>query len=229
MNLLEQAHSSIREFLASSEEPVLIEPGADPVQLAEHNFIVELRGGRLTLQAWDESQNIVRRVAGIANSRPGRLELAVERFGKRTGTLLLMDRRAARNHDGDRRASRLTYRESFRRALKRQFPDWRLSDLTTEPDLHHSLSPSYPRALLHKGTTGWAAIGAPVDSSDPNGALTFGLVWLDYLRRRERKLAIEGLTLFLPPDRERVTALRLRCLNSRAAQFMVFVQTGDRL
>src|SRR5262245_43496722 len=82
--------------------------------------------------------------------------------------------------------------------LARQFPDWRIVELSTAPDLHHSLSPSYPRALLRKGNSGLAAIGAAEDSLDPDGALTFGLIWLHYLRRRETRLFIRGLVILLP-------------------------------
>jgi hypothetical protein len=52
--------------------------------------------------------------------------------------------------------------------------------LTREADLEHSLSPAYPRALLRQGTSGWAAIGFAPDAIHPDGALTFGLIWLDY-------------------------------------------------
>lgn len=226
MNPVEQAHESIGLFLAGSGEPVLMEPGSEPLLLGPGNCVIELSSGRLRLQAWDDAQNIVRRIVSVVSMRPGRLELAVERFGKKPGTLTLVDRRAPRNHDGDRRAARLTFRERFRRALRRQFPDWQVAELSTEADLEHSLSPAYPRALLRKGNAGWAVIGAAAaDSAD--GALTFGLIWLDYLRRREQKLLIEGLALILPAERERVTALRMRWLNVRAARFELLVHSGD--
>ena len=80
--------------------------------------------------------------------------------------------------------------------------------------------------MLRQGTKGWAAIGAGPDA-DSNGVLTFGLIWLDYLRSRERRLTIEGLALFLTAGRERTTCLRLRWMNPNAAQFQVFVQGED--
>jgi hypothetical protein len=227
MNPLEQAQSAIEHFLGSSKEPVFLEPGHEPIRLLRDHCMVELRAGRLTLHAWDETQNVVRRITAVTAERTGRVELAVERFGKRMGTVLLIDRQSARNHDGDLRASRMSFRERFRRALRRQFPDWRIAELSTEPDLEHSLSPSFPRALLRKGTSGLAAIGAAPESPDPAGALTFGLIWLDYLRRREHRLTVEGLVLFLPAGRERLAALRLHHLNPRAAQFSIFVHSGD--
>lgn len=224
---IDETRRVIETFFTTSREPVLIEPGEEPLVLRTGNFVLESRAGRLTLQAWDDDHNLVRRITAIASVQPGRVEAATQRFGKRPGALLLVDRQAARNHDIGRRATRLQYRELFRRSLRRQFPDWTIAVLTTEPDLEHSLTPAYPRALLRKGVTGWAAIGAP-PLSDVAGALTFGLIWLSYLRSRERRLSIEGLALFLPAGHERVTALRLRCLNTKAAQYALFVQSGDR-
>jgi hypothetical protein len=111
--------------------------------------------------------------------------------------------------------------------LSRQYPGWRVVELSTETDLQHSLSPSYPRALLRKGATGMAAIGAAEDSLDPEGALTFGLIWLDYLRRREQDLAVSGLAIFLPAGKESTACHRVRYLNPRAARYAVFVHHKD--
>ncbi|PYT21809.1 MAG: hypothetical protein DMG57_37515 [Acidobacteria bacterium] len=33
---------------------------------------------------------------------------------------------------------------------------------------------------------------------DAEGILSFGLIWMDYLRRRDAKSTVEGLPLFLP-------------------------------
>ncbi|HVX66988.1 MAG TPA: hypothetical protein VHA11_10320, partial [Bryobacteraceae bacterium] len=86
------------------------------------------------------------------------------------------------------------------------------------------LSPAYPRALLRHGATGWAAISAPPEAGAA-GAVTFGLIWLDYLRRRERQLTIEGLALFLPQAEARQACLRLPFLDARLARFAAFVYT----
>ena len=62
-------------------------------------------------------------------------------------------------------AARLKYRERFRMSLRRQYSGWKLVELSTEPDLHHSLSPAYPRALLRRGNQAIAAIGAGEDAT----------------------------------------------------------------
>lgn len=219
-----EARAAIERFLAASTDPQFIEPGEDPVPLAAGNHSLEWRSGYLTLEVWTDTRNLARRVTGVASEQRGRLDLEIERFAKRTGTASLVDAGAAAAIT--KRTTRATYRESFRRSLLRQFPGWRLAELTTEPDLEHSLSPAYPRALIRSGASAWAAIGAGPDS-EVDGVLTFGLIWLNYLRCRERRLTIEGLAVFLPSGRERTTCLRMRCLNAAAAQFAAFASAED--
>src|SRR5207247_10486117 len=124
--------------------------------------------------------------------------------------------------DLGRRGPRRVFREQFRQMLSRQFPGWKIAELTVEPDLQHSLSPAYPRAFLKHGQSAWAAIAAAPDAGSASGVLSFGLIWLDYLRRREKRLAVEGLALFVPCEHERSTCLRLLFLDPRAAAFRVF-------
>jgi hypothetical protein len=122
-----------------------------------------------------------------------------------------------------RRGSRLQFREQFRLALRRQYPDWKIVELSTDPDLEHSLSPAYPRALLRKGSAAMAAIAAAEDSQDPDGVLTFGLIWLDYLRRREPRLSVGGLLVFVPIGMEINTCHRVRYLDPDRVKVAVFI------
>ena len=50
----------------------------------------------------------------------------------------------------------------------------------------------------------------------------FGLIWLDYLRFREKSRPVQGLALFLPLGSEHATGQRLRFLNQQIAQFALF-------
>ena len=165
----------------------------------------------------------MRRIRAVGKVRRGFLELEVERFGGRTGALLLIDLAQASNAAVARRGGRLKYRERFRMSLRRQFSGWKLVELSTEPDLHHSLSPAYPRALLRRGSQAIAAIGVGEDAVDPDGVLSFGLIWLDYLRRRETRLSVGMLALFVPIGAENTTCHRVRYLDKNAAQYRVFV------
>jgi hypothetical protein len=60
----------------------------------------------------------------------------------------------------------------------------------------------------------------------PEAALSFGLIWLDYLRRREPRLNVEGLALFVPAGRESALCHRIRFLDPATALYLVFVHDG---
>jgi hypothetical protein len=169
----------------------------------------------------------VRRITGVEHESKGKLILRIEKFGKRTGTLSLLDPARAARENVPLRSARLEFRELFRRFLRRQYPNHRLAELTTEADLEHSLSPAYPRALLRQGASAWAAIGASPDPFHSDGVLTFGLIWLDYLRQREPNVVIHGLILYLPAGDEKTTCLRLLFLNPDAAKYTAFTYTED--
>lgn len=189
-------------------------------------FAVTERPSSLTIECWTGQRNLSRRIASVKMERPGRLELLVEHFGARAGVLTLIDLERTSPVAAARRSTRLRYRERFRESLHRQFPGWRVVELSTEPDLQHSLSPAYSRALLRKGALAMAAIGAPENAVAPEAALSFGLIWLDYLRRREPRLTVEALALFVPAGRENALCHRIRFLDPRAARYFVFVQDG---
>ncbi len=212
---------TIEKFVKTSRLPVMIEPGDDPIAIVPEAFSLTARGSTVTIECWNQTHNLVRHIRSIKEERRGRLELEVERFGASTGTLTLADLSDPGNRYAGRRGSRLKYRERFRRSLRRQFPGWRIAELTTEPDLQHSLSPSYPRALLRQGGLGIAAIGAAEDSLAPEGALSFGLIWLDYLKRRESRLATETLAIFVPQAAAATTCHRVRYLDG--ARFCVYI------
>jgi hypothetical protein len=48
------------------------------------------------------------------------------------------------------------------------------------------------------------------------------LIWLSYLRARERRVTIEGLVIYVPQGHQQSTALRLLCLDAATAHFALF-------
>jgi len=218
----EELQAAVERFLKASRQPALLEPGEPIIPLTGANFSLDVRSSRVTLQAWDEQRNVVRRVVDIQEEARGRLELVAERFAGKRGSLYLVDLARPAGPDWERRGTRLVFRERFRQFLSREFPAWRIAEISTEQDLEHSLSPAFPRALLKHGSAGLAAISSPPDALNASSALSFGLIWLDYLRRRERRGTVEGLALFAPAGQERSIALRLRCLNPERARLELF-------
>lgn len=221
----EEIRTLVDGFLKTCKEPALLEPGEELFPLTPDNFALEMRGSRLTLEAWDRTRNLSRRLVAAQASTAGRLELTVERFAKREGAMYLIDLSRRAGAELSRRSERLVFRERFRLFLRRQFPEWTLAELSAETNLEYSLSPSFPRAFLRHGQHGWAAIGCP-PGADAGAVLTFGLIWLSHLRAREGRVAIEGLAIYVPAGEERSTALRLLCLDPGAARFALFTYTS---
>ena len=222
----EDIAGEIRSYLQTCEKPMLAEAGTAPLPLTSETFELIERGAHAFVHAWSEQATLTRRIVGVKTRQRNELVLRTEVFGGRTGTLTLYDaaRPTTRNHD--RRSNRLDLRERFRRFLRRQFPDARLSDLSTETNLESTLSPNFPRALLRRGTAAWAAIAAPPELPIVDDVLSFGLIWLDYLRRRKPRLSLEGLLLYLPAGLERTTCLRLNFLSGAKWRAWAYAEDG---
>jgi hypothetical protein len=210
----------VRDFVARCREPVLLEPGEDPIPLSGGSFELAYAADRLQLHAWSEARNLARRITGVRARGRGKLELTVARFGGREGSLTLADLAAPENHAVLVRSERLMQREALGLFLARQFPGWHVAVLTAGRDLARSLPDTHPRALLIKGRQGIAAIAA---GTDPDGTLAYGLLWLDHLRRRRPDLTLERLVLLLPRGAEGPTCWRIRHL--QGARFEVFAQS----
>ncbi len=220
-------HAAIECFLKACRNPHLLEPGEELLPLDEGAFSIDCAGDRLTIQAWSDTRNLTRRVVGIGDERRGRLELEVERFGRQLGKMFLLDLAHPESQDAGRRGSRLVFRERFRRFLSRQYPSWKMIEISAEQDLKNSLSPNLPRAFLRKGQSGIAAIAAPPDGVDVTSILSFGLIWLDYLRRRERRVTVERLVLMLPAGAEAATCRRVPYLDPARAKCEIFGYTTE--
>jgi hypothetical protein len=217
----EEIRVALESFLANSRQPAFLEPGDELLPLDTRNHVVAMCGARVTIQAWDRKRNLLRRVMDVDDSAAGRLELTVERFARREGKAFLLDMARQSNAGVTRRSSRMVFRERFRLLLHRLFPDWTLAEISTEADLEHSISPAFARAYLKHGQLGWAAIACPPEA-DAAAALSFGLIWLSYLRRREGRVTIQGLALFVPEGKEQGPALRVLCLDQGTARFELF-------
>ena len=118
----EEIRTSIEGFLANCRQPALLEPGEELLALDTGNFALGFRGSRLTLEAWDRNRNLARRIIGIKRESPARLELVVERFGRKEGPLFLIDLGRPAGVEAGRRSERLVFRERFGTFLRRQFP-----------------------------------------------------------------------------------------------------------
>src|SRR5262249_42742041 len=84
--------ATLERFLKSCHTPCLLEPGEELLPLTEDNFTVECKNDRLTIQAWSDKRNVLRRVVGLGEERRGRLDLVVERFARQVGQMVIIDK-----------------------------------------------------------------------------------------------------------------------------------------
>ena len=218
--------SVLETFIAGAVEPAVLDPGEEPLLLVAEQWDLSEWNGRVVLQAWDRERNLVRKIVGLKEQRRDRLSLVIERFPKAQAELQVADLAAPRGRELERTTSRRAFGERFHLMLSREFPDWRIEEVSSEPNLEQSLSPSYTRAFLRQGATGIAVMAAApaVSRCKPAaaGVATFGLIWLDYLRRREKPVSAWRLLLFVPLGSEREVLSRAACISPAVVACQVF-------
>lgn len=219
----EKIQSAITGFIAAAARPAVLDPGEEPLPLIAGQWNLSQWNGRLVLEVWDGPRNLVRRIAELGETKRDRMSLVVERFPKSLTELQIADLDAPQGSELERRSSRIAFRDRFRLLLARQFPAWRVVDLSSEPNLEASLSPAWVRAFLRLGSVGIAVIAAPPDMVACEDAVAFGLIWLEYLRRRETGIKLRQFLVYVPMGREKETALRLSLLNSASTEVRLSV------
>ncbi len=179
------------------------------------------QGNHSLLHLWSGERSVTRRVLRVREQSEGRIVLEVQRFGRARPSRIEF-----RRTDSPRSAGRITreqFRARFQRILSEKFPDARIDALSMAPDLQHSFSSWYARGRMREGGSAHAvmAIAPDENATALEAMLAYGLIWLDWTRRRAERQPIEGLRLFVPHGsakllRERVLAL------SRAAHTEIF-------
>ncbi|MCU1325151.1 MAG: hypothetical protein JWN34_521 [Bryobacterales bacterium] len=224
---LVRLRSVVERFVASAQRPAVLDPGEEPLALVPDHWNLSEWNGRLVLQAWDNERNLVRKITGIAEEKRDRLALTVERFPKSKIEMQLADLGAPLGRDLERKGSKAAFRERFGLMLAREFPAWRVEEISCEPNLEDSLSPAYLRAMLRKGSTAMGVLAVPPDCGDPAGVVPFGVIWRDYLRRRERTRQVAALLLFCPVQQESEVAARASALRAEiACELFVYDEKG---
>jgi hypothetical protein len=164
------------------------------------------------LHLWSENYNMTRRVLAITDHSEQRLALAVERFGRSKPDRLEFIRLEFERSIRD--LSRDAFCELLGHLLTERFPDESVESLTASPDLEHSISGSYVRALLRRGSSHIAVLAVQDGESADivEGSLTFALLWLDRARNSNRRGNIAALRLILPQGAARHVAHRAAAL-----------------
>lgn len=205
--------TTIESFVAAAVQPAMLDPGEEPLALIADQWSVSEWNGRLVLQAWDQRRNLVRKITGLKEQRRDRLCLITERFRNAQAELQIADLAAPNGRELGRKTSRIAFRERFCLMLAREWPEWQIVEISVDANLEESLSTSYARAFLQLGPRGMAVVAAPPDIPACAGIVATGLIWLDYLCRREKVCSIGRLLLYVPLGTERAVAFRAACLD----------------
>jgi hypothetical protein len=206
---------SIEAFLATCRRPAALEYGENPLPLLEGSYALEVRSGRLSIEIWDETRSVSRRILSVERPSTGVLDCAIQKFGGKPSRLTFLDLDRPQTVHRTRMGERQNFAEQFRRMLQRQFPGWEIETLSSALDLQHSFSSVFPRAKVVRGTHTLAAIACP-DPADEPAFLTFSLIWHHHLKSRRRIPGHTSLCLFLPETAGNLTAHRLRWLTGES-------------
>jgi hypothetical protein len=233
--------SLIQEFIGEAPNGAVIEEGEVLFDLSEAKYSISTQHEKCVVHFWSSVRNCVRRVID-AEAKNGLLRVTVQRLGRPKPSRLEICRDRDRRTPSAKRSQRATYERLLQRALERHYPGFGVVRPKSSVDLERSFGPVYARGLLHKGTTMFAVLGVNADETQASvdGALTIGLLWLDYLREREAgRKHVAGLKLFVSPGRSAIVRERMAHLNHDLAVFELFefsqkedsveqLDTGDR-
>ncbi len=215
---------AIRDFIGDAPRGAVIEDGEVLFDLAEAKYSLSTEREKCVVQFWSSERNCVRRVIDV-EERHGSLRLIVQRLGRPKPTHVEICRDRDRRTPSAKRTQRTAYERQLELALQRHCPGWTVTRPKSSVDLERSFGPVYARGVLQKGTTIFAVLGVNTEESQASvdGALTIGLLWLDYLREREAgRKHVAGLRLYLPPERSAIVRERVAHLNRELAAFELY-------
>ncbi len=213
----------LEEFLASQPQAVAVEDGEVLFDFGTAKYSVSGEG-KCILHLWSEERNTVRRVLD-AEIKGRILRLTVVRFGQAQPKLLEICADGDRRTGTLKRSLRLQYQRVLERVLLRDYRGSKVEHLSGSPDLEHSFSPVYTRAVLRAGQSAFAVLGVNSEETQScvDAVLSFGILWMDYQRQHLAGRAhVEGLKLFLPPGRSEIVRQRAAQLNAEAAKWQIF-------
>jgi hypothetical protein len=171
------------------------------------------QGKQGLIHLWSADRNLVRRVARVNAIDEDRVVLEVQRFGRpKPGKLEFLRKESPRPES---RVTREKFRAQFRRLLADNFPEAQIGPLTSSADLEHSFSGLYTRGWITEAGRQWAVLGisASENTTAVDGMLTFGLLWLDWLRQHNDRHAISGLRLCAPEKTSEALVHRSQGIN----------------
>ena len=220
---LADLQSEIEALLKSLRHPVLVENAVEIMDLASAEWRLNIEFGKLIFTAWNAGKSVSRRVEELAYRDRGRFGVFVRKPGGReTATLEFRELHAP--PAVSRGAGRTSFRQQFVAFLEHAYRGWKLERVSNRSDREHSFSVWYTRGMARQGRSAWAFLGLSEEEA-PAAAdcvLALGLIWLDWLRSNQDRVAVPQLKLFLPPAAVSVIAHRAAYLDPRALDLAIY-------
>jgi hypothetical protein len=220
---LSELQHAVQELLQHLHHPVVVENEVVLMDLTAAQWRLTVEFGKLIFSAWNSARSFSRRVEDVAFRDRDRFGIFVRKPGGReTTTLEFRELNAA--GVASRAAGRTGFRQQLTALLAREYRGWKFERVSNRSDREHSFSAWYTRGMATQGRSAWAFLGLGQEEGAAalDGVLAFGLIWLDWLRSRQDRLAITHLKLFLPPTAISVIAHRAAYLNPRALNVEVY-------
>src|ERR1019366_5777563 len=170
----------LEQFLADAPQAVATEDGELLFEFATAKYSVSGEG-KCILHLWSEERNAVRRVLD-AEVKGRTLRLSVMRFGQSQPRVLEICADRDRRKGAAKHAARARYQHLLERVLLHEYPGFKIEHLSASPDLEHSFSQVYTRAVLRAGQSAFAVLGVNAEETQASedAVLTFGILWMDY-------------------------------------------------
>ncbi|HUB19558.1 MAG TPA: hypothetical protein VL990_13040 [Acidobacteriaceae bacterium] len=215
---------SVESFLAEHPHAAIFEDGRLFFDLRLAHCSVTADHGRCLLHLWSDEKNTVRTISAVQPRRET-LRLETRRFGQaKAQTLTLVPDPSFRTSTA-RDTARRRYLRTLEQALTLHFPGWTPEGFRSAMDLEHSFGPAYARGILTKGQSCWAVLGVGPEELPAvvDGALTLGILWLDYCRTHGNgRRVFHGLRLVVPAGCAAVARSRMAWLNPALAQWELY-------
>jgi hypothetical protein len=213
----------IEALLKKIQHPILVENEVELMDLSSAHWRLSLEFGKLIFSAWNSAKSISRRVEDLAYRDQDCFGIFVRKPGGRETTTL--DFRELRAPAGVGRVrGRAQFREQLAALLQREYRGWNFKRVSNRSDREHTFSAWYTRGIATQGRSAWAFLGLSEEEGRAavEGALGFGLIWLDWLRSQAHRVVITHLKLFLPPAAVCLNAHRAAHLNRRAVNIEIY-------
>ncbi len=215
---------AIENYLADHPAAALLEEGRVVFDMRSARYSVGESHGRCLLQFWSDERNLMRTVVEV-QQRAQSLRIITRRMGAARPQTLELAPTSERRTPTARDSARRNYQRLLERVLSRYFIDAKADGFRSAMDLEHSFGPAYIRGRLLKGTSAEAVIGVSAAESSAiiDGALTLGILWLDYCRQHaSARRHFGGLKVIAPAGNWRTIAERMAWLNHAAADFQLY-------